>query len=154
YPDRHSAQVHYDNLVDRAEQALLRNYSAAARPLLNRLRRLAHDSVYWARDPSEQAGLAILVSPHTFQTFALRNPPPEGVVVAGSFLLTPLLRVAQSADRFHILSLQREEVRLYEGNRDGLRLIEPAGVPWTVTDALGDEVNVQRKTQVPAGKSA
>ena len=155
YPERHQGPVQYGNLVDRAEEALSRKYPAAeARPLLDRLRGLANDSAFWARDQSEQAGLAILASPETFDTFGLRNPPPERVAVTDSFLLTPLLRVAQSADRFHVLCLQRGEVRLYEGNRDGLALIEPAGVPRTVTDALGEEVTVQRKEQVPGGKSA
>src|SRR5207244_7815612 len=72
---------------------------------------------------------------------------------AASFHVKPLLRIVQSADRFHVLCLQRDAVRLYEGNRDGLDPITPAGVPLTVTDALGEEVVVQRKEQTYPGKS-
>src|SRR5207302_205411 len=61
------------------------------------------------------------------------------------FHIKPLLRTAQSADRFHVLCLQRDKVRLYEGDRDGLVEIEPKGVPLTVTEAVGEEVVVQRK---------
>lgn len=64
-----------------------------------------------------------------------------------------LLRTVQSADRFHVLCLQRDKIRLYEGNRDGLIELKPAGVPWTVTDALGEAVIVQRDTLTAAGKS-
>jgi hypothetical protein len=152
YPERHQDPVHYGRLVNRAAESMRAHYLAAeVRPVLDRLRALADDSAFWIQG---HAGLAILASPATFDTFGLRKPPPERVVVADSFLLAPLLRVVQSADRFHVLCLQREAVRLYEGNRDGLARIEPAGVPLTVTDALGEEVAVQRKTQVRAGKSA
>jgi hypothetical protein len=152
YPERHQDPVHYANLVDRAEELLHQEYSPAeVRPVLDRLRALADESTLWIQG---HAGLAILASPTVFDTCGLRNPPPERVVVADSFLLTPLLRVAQSADRFHVLCLQREALRLYEGNRDGLELIEPTGVPRTVTDALGEEVVVQRREQVPGRKGA
>jgi len=150
YPDRHQGRTQYDNLVDRAEEALRRNYPAAAvRPLLDRLRDLTKESAFWTRDQSEQAGLAVLASPASFDTFPLRNPPPERVAVADSFLIRPLLRVTQSDDRFHVLCLQREQARLYEGNRDGLRLIEPAGVPLTAEDALTNQIAEQRRQQVP-----
>jgi hypothetical protein len=155
YPERHQGPVRYGNLVDRAEEGMRRKYpTAKVQPLHRRLRALVDDSALWTREQSEQSGLAVLASPTLFDTFLLRNPPAERVAVADSFLIRPLLRVAQSADRFHVLCLQRDEVRLYEGNRDGLTLIEPAGVPLTVTAALGEEVTVQRKEQVPGGKSA
>src|SRR5687767_11758162 len=67
YPDRHQGPVRYGNLVDRAEEALRRKYpAAAAQPLLDRFRALAGDGAFWARDQSEQTGLAVLASPATF----------------------------------------------------------------------------------------
>jgi len=85
--------------------------------------------------------------------FELNRLIPERLTVPSSFHVKPLLRVAQSADRFHVLCLQREEVRLFEGNRDELTLIHPAGIPWTVNEALGGESSIQSKNQAPAPKN-
>jgi hypothetical protein len=152
YPGRQQGPVRFKNLLDRAESAIQRRYPANnTQPLLTRLRELEADNSFWDQC---REGLGILASSTTLDTFALRNPSRERIIVAEWFYLTPLVRVIQSADRFHVLCLQRKEIHLYEGNRDGLERIEPEGVPWTLTDALGDEVTVQRKEQVPAGKSA
>src|SRR5439155_270690 len=106
YPKRQQDPVRYRNLVDRAEQMLREKHAAAeVAPILDHLRALADEGTFWIQG---HAGVAILASPATFETFGLRNPPPERVMVADSFLLAPLLRVAQSADRFHVLCLQRE----------------------------------------------
>jgi hypothetical protein len=52
----------------------------------------------------------------------------------------PLLRIVQSADRYHVLALNRKDVKLYEGNRDALDQVELTSVPSTITAALGDEL--------------
>jgi len=151
FQERQQGPILYGNLVDRAEELLRGKYPrTAVQPLVDRFRALAGDGAFWEHRPP---GLAVLGTPTTFDTFDLRRPPPERVVVAGSLYTTPLLRAVQSADRFHVLCLHRERVRLYEGNRDAIDTIEPAGVPLTVTDALGEEVTVQRKEQAHAGKS-
>src|SRR5690606_38197812 len=47
----------------------------------------------------------------------------------------------QSADRYQILCLTLERVRLYEGNRDGIYPVQLAEeVPATLEDALGTEL--------------
>ena len=46
----------------------------------------------------------------------------------------------QSADRYHVLALNRKEVKLYEGNRDALDAVELTRVPATITAALGEEL--------------
>ena len=133
-----------------AEESLRRKYPAAqGQPLLAKLRQLTNDA-FWTH---RLDGLAVLASPTTLEVFDIPRPIPERVMVADSFHVKPLLRLVQSADRFHVLCLQREAVRLYEGNRDSLNPIEPAGIPRTVTDALGEEVVVQRKEQTFPGKS-
>jgi hypothetical protein len=146
FPQRQQQTIRYGNLVDRAEESLRRDYPSAAGPLLDRLRGLAADSAFWARGAG---GVAVLASPGTFDTFDLRNPPRERVAVGDSFVVTPLLRVAESADRYHVLCLQREGVRLYEGNRDRLDAIEPPGVPAHLIAAGGDEVRVEHGASVP-----
>jgi hypothetical protein len=137
YPDRQQVPIRYANLVERAEQVLRERYTAAqGRPLLERLRAPTDDRAFWEQ---ARAGLAVLACPASFDAFGLRAPPPERVSVGDTFLLGPLFRAAQSADRFHVLCLQRRAVRLYEGDRDGLTLIEPAGVPGLASENLQGE---------------
>lgn len=143
FPDTQQDRIRYRNLVDRAEAGVKEYVTPAqARPLLQKFRDLAADDAFWAH---RRSGLAVLGSPDAFHVFELNRPVPERVAVSTSFHVKPLLRVAQSADRFRVLCLQREEVQLYEGNRDGLTLIRPAGIPWTVNDALGDQAHLQPK---------
>jgi hypothetical protein len=92
-------------------------------------------------------GLAILGNRERFRVFLLQRSVPERAIVADSFHLGPLLRVLQSADRYQVLALNQHEVRLYEGNRDALAESPlAAGVPHTLTEALGDEVTDPRLT--------
>jgi hypothetical protein len=151
YPDSQQGPVHYRNLLDRAEESLGQKYPATqARALLARFRALTDDNAFWTH---RLDGLAVLGSPTAFDVFDIPRAVPERVVVADSFHVKPLLRVVQSADRFHVLCLQREEVRLYEGTRDGLAPIRPPGVPLTVTDALGEPVGVERREHAYAGEA-
>jgi hypothetical protein len=117
---------------------------------MKRFRDLAADDAFWAH---RRSALAVLGSPDAFHVFELIRPVPERLVVAGSFHVKPLLRIVQSADRFDVLCLQREEVRLLEGNRDGLAEIRPAGIPRNINDALGAESSIQAKNQAPAPKN-
>jgi len=141
YPQSQQGPVRYRNLLDRVQ----------VQAVLGKFRELQADNAFWTHRVD---GLGVLGSPSRFEAFDLQRPVPERAVVAESFHVKPLLRIAQSADRYHVLCLQRDAIRLYEGNRDGLDAIEPPGVPLTVQDALGDEVRVQRKEQVKGGKSA
>jgi Bacterial archaeo-eukaryotic release factor family 3 len=75
-----------------------------------------------------------------FRVYRLQRPVAELAVVANSFHIKPLIRILQSADRYHVLGLSRHEIRLLEGNRDTLDEVElsPA-VPRTVTEVVGED---------------
>ena len=61
--------------------------------------------------------------------------------MADSFHTKPLMRILQSADRYQVLGLNRQEIKLFEGNRDALHQIELAqGGPRRITAALGEEL--------------
>ena len=61
-------------------------------------------------------------------------------MVDESFHVKPLIRILQSADRYYVLGLNRQQIKLFEGNRDALDEVEldPA-VPRTATEVLGEE---------------
>lgn len=61
----------------------------------------------------------------------------------------------QSADRYQVLALSLDHIRLFEGNRHSLDEIELAsGVPHTVTDALGEEVIDPQQSSANGGTGA
>ncbi|HEX6996667.1 MAG TPA: hypothetical protein VF322_00900 [Gammaproteobacteria bacterium] len=137
HPERQQNAIRYRNLLRSMERSLTDKHRAReVRPLLERFEALAADNAFWM---SRTEGLAILASPERFERFDLQRSVPELVVVADSFHLKPLLRVVQSADRFHILGLTRRAVKLYEGNRDVVDEVELEDVPATIEEALGTE---------------
>ena len=76
-------------------------------------------------------------APEFFRIYHVNRPMPDLAIVADSFHLKPLLRTLQSAGDYQVLSLSRDSVALYEGNRYGLvpGQLHPA-VPRVSADAL------------------
>lgn len=137
-PAKREDPIRYKNLLRKMQTSLEEKYPAReVQPILYRFDELARDGDFWIR---RTEGLAILASPDRFEVFDLQRGVPELVIVADSFHVKPLLRIVQSADRYHVLAINRKEVRLYEGNRDALDRVELPNVPATITDALGEEL--------------
>ncbi|MEO7065296.1 MAG: hypothetical protein ABI114_00145 [Rhodanobacter sp.] len=146
HPDNLQDPIRFGNLIKQLTQSLHKKYPQRdATSLLAPLHALAKDSRFWNRTLD---GLAVLVAPDFFRVYRLQRPVAELAVVADSFHTKPLLRIVQSADRYHVLGLSRHEVRLFEGNRDSLDEIELAPeVPRTLTDALDRDVERDRATR-------
>jgi hypothetical protein len=86
------------------------------------------------------------------RVYKLQRPVAELAVVADSFHTKPLMRILQSADRYHVLGLNRQEIKLFEGNRDPMDEIEPAqGIPRTIGQALGEELTEPHQTVASYG---
>lgn len=146
HPSNAQDPIRFQNLVKQADASLrLAHDDALVDAMLAPFRDLAGNADFWnhTRD-----GLAVFGAPGLFRVVRLQRPVDERMVVAGTFHVAPLLRIVQSADRYQVLALSRESIRLFEGNRDVLDEIEPApGVPRTIADALGDELT-ERQMQV------
>lgn len=137
-PEHQQDPLRFKNLVKSAEDTLSRRYLPnMVRPMLHRVAALADNPSFWEHT---RDGLAILASPKVFQVFHLQRPVKEQVIVADTFHVKPLLRYMQSADRFQVLGLTREEARMWEGNRYVLDPLEPDPGPLTLNILLGDEV--------------
>ena len=145
HPDNQQDPIRFGNLVKSLQQSLARQLTEdEIRPLLEPFLALADDRDFWNHSLD---GLAVLSSKDFFRVYRLHLPVPELAVVADSFHTKPLMRVLQSADRYHVLGLSRQAIRLFEGNRDALDEIEPAqGVPRTMTEALGEELTEPHQT--------
>ena len=144
FPENQQDPIRFKNLLRELESKASDFPEEATEPILEKLRELVDDRDFWnyAGD-----GLAILASPSFFRTYKLARPVPELTVVANTFHIKPLIRIAQSADGYHVLALTRSEAQLYEGNRDGLFKIDlPESFPKTLTDALGEELTESHTT--------
>jgi len=72
--------------------------------------------------------------------------------VADGFHIKPLWQFLQSVDRYQVLGLSLDKIRLFEGDRDALEEVELAdGVPRTITDALGEELTEPHQTVASYG---
>lgn len=150
HPDNAQDPIRFRNLVRSLGESLRRKYSEHdVDELLRPFSALADDADFWNHTLD---GLAVLAAPGLFRVYRLQRRVPELAVAADSFHVKPLRRILQSADRFQILGVTRDEIRLFEGNRDVVDEIEPAeGVPRTLTEALGDEVTAPHLTVASYG---
>lgn len=150
HPENQQDPIRFRNLVKVLEESLLQRYPTdEIRPLLDPFLALADDHDFWNHTLD---GLAVLGARGMFRVYRLQRPVSELVVVADSFHTKPLMRILQSADRYQILGLSRQEIKLFEGNRDALDEIEPAhGVPRTITEALGEELTESHQTVASYG---
>jgi len=150
HPENQQDPIRFKNLMKALEESLLQRYSSSETgPLLEPFRTLAGDRDFWNHTWD---GLAVLGAAGLFRVIKLQRPVFELAVVADSFHIKPLLRILQSADRYQVLSLNRREIHLFEGNRDKLDELElAAGVPRTITEALGDELTEPHQTVASYG---
>lgn len=133
FPEQQQNLVRYRNLLKDVEHATERDDK-----LMAPLRALIDDVELWAH-PSD--GLAVFSAPGFFRAHRLPRSVAEKAVVGDTFHIKPLLRMVQSADRYQVLALDRERIRLLEGNRDALEEVELAdGVPATIEEALGEQL--------------
>jgi hypothetical protein len=150
HPENQQDPIRFRNLVKEMGESLKQKYATrAVQALLDPFQALAGDRHFWNHTLD---GLAVLGAPGVFRVYRLQRPVPELVVVADSFHTKPLMRILQSADRYQILSLNRREIKLFEGNRDVLDEVELAqGVPRTITETLGEELTGPHQTVASYG---
>jgi len=153
HPENRQDPIRYRNLLKALEESLLGQYSEGeADTLLGPFRTLARDTDFWNHTWD---GLAVFGATGLFQVIKLQRPVSELAVVANSFHIKPLLRILQSADRYQVLSLNRRQIKLFEGNRDRLDEVDLAvGVPRTITEALGAELTEPHQTVASYGGTA
>jgi hypothetical protein len=150
HPDNKQDVIRFRNLLKSMERSLIQRHSARdTQSLLAPFRALADNEDFWNH---ALGGLAVFGAADFFKVYKLQRPTPELAVVADSFHTKPLIRVLQSADRYQVLGLSRHEVKLFEGDRDALDEVElAAGVPRTITEALGDQLTEPHLTVASYG---
>lgn len=136
HPDKQQDPIRFRNLVKELELSLGRKYAGReSAAILRRFHGLAEDGDFWNHALD---GIAIFATSDLFKVYRLQRPVKELAVVANSFHTKPLMRILQSADRYYVLGLNREEATLFEGNRYALDEVELApAFPQTAADVVG-----------------
>jgi len=139
FPESQQDVVRFRNLLRQAESSLTDVMGAAdLQAFMVPLHALADSDRFWAHALD---GVAVFLHADFYKVYKLQRTVPERAIVADSFHIKPLLRVLQSADRFQLLAITRDHVRLFQGNRDAVdEVVLHAAVPRTLIDALGAEV--------------
>lgn len=127
--------VRMKNLLRRAETQLTDTWLRAveARELLQPAAGLSTDPAFWGERSN---GLAIFVAPGTFFRFRLPSAFAENLFVNRRFHVKPLLPLVDGDDRFFILALSQNNVRLLQATRYTIVPVEVAGLPTNMKGAL------------------
>jgi len=150
YPESQQNPIRFRNLLRTLRFSLGKGYpDAPVRQILKPFEELARNAEFW-RNPGD--GVAVFGSGELFRVFRLQRTVPERAVAAGNFHLKPLRRVLQATDRYQVIGLARDRMRLFEGNQYVFDEIEPAPeVPRTIKEALGSELTSPHLTVASYG---
>ncbi len=149
HPENRQDPIRFRNLVARLETSLSSRYSEHdVETLLQPYRELGREGQFWNETLD---AIAVLGAPGFFRVYHLARRVPERAIVADSFHLKPLLRIRQSADAYHVLAVNRREMRLYEGSRDFVSELDVVPGARTISEALGDELTEPHLTVASYG---
>jgi hypothetical protein len=138
--------VRLRNLADQAEDALVNRglRSPSARNLLAPVRALPADNLAWQH---RGEAVAIFVAPNFLRVLHASGRIEASVHVNDRFCVRPLLPLITEDDRFFLLAISQNRVRLFEGDAIKLSELEVTGIPRNMNDALKIE-NADRGEQV------
>ena len=146
--------IRYKNLLKKARQDLKEQGLREDRivELLAPAQARLDDTSFW-RAPSD--GLAAFLTPEGADFYRLPLDFEELVVVNDSFHLTPLFPLIASNNRYYVLALSQNQVKLYQGTHYAISEIKAADIPENITEALAfddPERSIQEHTGTRAGK--
>jgi hypothetical protein len=146
--------IRLKNLLRNAEERLLAGglRTAEARSLLAPAQALLQDEMFWRH---QSDGLAIFLSPTEFHSYRLPLKFPEIRVVTDRFHIKPLLPLVQSGQRFFVLALSQNQVRLLDCTQHHVDEVDLENVPTSLAEALkydDPEKQLQFHTGTPSGQ--
>lgn len=140
-PANQQDPIRFKNLLREAEKRLLAAgvRSTEVRELLEPGRRLLEDGLFWR---PRSGGLAVFIAEGGMRTYRLPAYFPEQVVVNSRFFVKPLVNAVDGGERFYVLALSQDYVRLYRGARGSLDEIPlPGDVPRSLQEAVRNDEN-------------
>lgn len=130
------------DLIDQAEEELRARDLEIARidEILEPIRELVPNRLFWEY---QWDGLAIFRTADDTYLYRLPLDLKPLVVVAERFHLKPLLPLVFENERFYLLSLDHEEIKIYQGSRFAMSQLELQDVPEGLADFLEPELREQ-----------
>ncbi len=133
-PDIQEDRIRFKNLVRQAERLLASR--GARKPEISEIvgpaLEMEGDGLFWQH---QAEGLALFAAPDLMRVFRAPVALPEVVVVADSFHVKPLLSLLEE-DRFYVLAISQNDVRLFRMTRHWSREVDLKGVPQSMEEAL------------------
>lgn len=128
--------IRYKNLLKEAQSSLRQHgmRPAEIETFLCAAKKLAEDASMWRS--GDARGLAVLLGKSTNHVLRLDIEVPEAVMTGDRFLIRPLLPALDKGERFFVLALSKNRVRLLEGGRSQITEVDVAGMPKSLADAL------------------
>ena len=129
-------QKRLKNLVKRIEIDLERwGYS---QPNINHflapLASLLRDNIFWR---NRTKSLALFLTVGGLQTVDLSYKVEMSYFLAHDYYLRPLLPLLSHESSYFVLTLNKQEIKFYRGNRENLEMIEVPDLPQRVEDVVG-----------------
>lgn len=125
----------FKNLLSDAEDQLQdQGYrDAEIENILSDARQLLDRPGFW-RGLSE--GLATFITPKTSEFYRLPLPFDEVAIVDDRFHLKPLFPMIAANSRYYLLTLSKNDVRLYQGTDQAISEVETAEIPSDIVTAV------------------
>lgn len=151
-PERETDPIQFKNLVQELKRKMKENGFETHTPLLKPLEAVFNDRDFWNH---QRAGLAIFIAPGLFRSFRMPTALPVQTIVSDTFHVKPLYRYFQENNWFQVLVLNRDDVKLFEGNRFEFHEVPLEDkVPMSMKDALGSELTEDHLNAGSASPSA
>jgi hypothetical protein len=115
------------------------NILAEARQLLDR-------PGFWRKNVSD--GLALFITSDTTELYRLPLTFDEVAIVGDRFHLKPLFPLIASNNRFYLLALSQNDVRLYQGTHQSINEVEAAEIPADIVEAIQQFEDPEKQMQM------
>lgn len=144
--------IRFKNLLQEAEKHLLAKgvRSPDVRKMLKPAQDLLQRPGFWQ---NQSHGLVVFLTSDTFHFYRLPLPFEELVMITHSFHLKPLLPFFASDGHFYILALSQNQIRLLEGTRHTVDVIDLESMPQSMAETLEFE-RFNRQSQFHTGTSS
>ena len=128
--------IRFKNMYRKAEEILDSSYGLSKfeiNDILRPAKKLIGEYPFWQHQSS---GLAVLITPDSFNTYRLPIKFKEFINIEDRFHLKPLLPLLTENDNFYILAISQNNIRFLGGTRFNVSEIELEEAPFSLRDIL------------------
>lgn len=142
--------IRLKNLIKQARAVLKEHGSrdAEIEEVLRPAQSLVESETYWR---NVDDGLAIFLAPSYSRIYRLPIPFPELVVTSTRFHLKQLFPILANDNRFYVIAISQDSVRLFMGTRYNIKELKSRDIPKSLNEALWYDEPSGRESEVRPG---